>query len=116
MTGSSHYEVIDIHQDQAKREESEIAAPEINPETKETNTAESKTSSEEEEELNTNINKETQNVIANSSNEIFENLAGDNETLLDLSDIFENIQHKEEGEVEDISAAGQSVPGPDLEE
>ena len=88
----------------------------INPETKETNTAESKTSSEEEEELNTNINKETQNVIANSSNEIFENLAGDNETLLDLSDIFENIQDKEEGEVEDISAGGQSVPGPDLEE
>ena len=104
FTGSSHhYEVIDDEEGQTgKTEGSETETWGINPETGETNNAESKTSSGAEEELKTNINKETQDVVANSSPGILENWTGDNETLLDLSDIFENIQHKEEGEMEDL--------------
>ena len=54
--------------------------------------------------LSRNINKETVDVVANNStNEISEKKTGDNETLVQLSDIFENPEKKEEQTSEEIS-------------
>ena len=85
-----------------KTEELESETPVSNPETNEANNAESKTSSGGEL-LNINENKETEDIIANSANEIFEKKTGNNEGLLQLSDMFENNQDKEEGNSADIT-------------
>ena len=50
-----------------------------------------------------NINTETVDVVANNStNEISEKKTEDNETLVQLSDIFENTENKEEQNSEEI--------------
>ena len=54
--------------------------------------------------LRRNINKETVDVVANSStNEISEEKTGDNQTLVQLADILENNQNKGEQNREEIS-------------
>ena len=54
--------------------------------------------------LSRNINKETVDVVANNStNEISENKTGDMETLVQLADILENYENKEEENSDEIS-------------
>lgn len=54
--------------------------------------------------LGRNINNETADVVANNStNEMSERKTGDHETLVQLSDIFGNIENKEEQKTEEIS-------------
>ena len=60
--------------------------------------------------LSKNINKETVDVVSNNStNEISEKKTGDNETLVQLSDILENNQNKEDQNSEEISDVDKIV-------
>ena len=110
---SHHYEEINIPGEETKTEErsgnlesseceSEIVTEVIS---QVTNTGETGG-----ELLSKNINKETVDVVSNNStNEISEKKTGDNETLVQLSDILENNENKEDQNSQEISDVVQKI-------